>query len=131
MEEATHVHTTSRRALHGAAAALPVAAVPLAGLASPGADAELLAAYQAFLDADRALTACDRTKEDDGPILDRYYEALERLTDLQPRTPAGLRAKAEAAHAAMASVANELQREEMAGFSVLADLLAGDLAGRG
>jgi len=97
-----------------------------------GDDAELIAACQAFLDADRAVAAWDWARDDDGPDWDPYYEALERLIALPARTPAGLRAKAEAAHAAMASVADEFEgrREEMAGFSVLADLLDADLAGR-
>ncbi len=111
MEQATHVLTISPP--------------------EPHPDAELLAECERFLAADRELIVLDRTTGDHdyGEILGRYYAALGRLTELQPRTRAGLLAKAKAAHAAVASVANELEREEMAAFSVLTDLLAGAGAG--
>ena len=99
MEQAAHTHSTSRRALLGAAAAL-------AAVASPGDDAELIAACRTFLDADRPLAAWDAEEIDLhvdllGHLRAARREALKPVLGRRPRTSAGIRARAEVAHAAM------------------------------
>jgi hypothetical protein len=94
--------------------------------AEPHPDAELLSACLEFLDADQGLKDAEgRDGDFPAPVLDRWYDTLERVTELRASTVEGLRAKVGVAHAAMMSVKGELQSEESAGLAVLADILAG------
>jgi hypothetical protein len=110
----------------------------LAQSADPHPDAELLTTCRAFMDAEKDMRAAfpddggDDDEEEDKdahkPLFARWYDALERVTELRATTAEGVRAKAGAAHAAMMSVRGELQSEESAGLAVLADILAGAVA---
>jgi hypothetical protein len=108
--------------------------------AAPHPDAELLAACREFLDAEKDMRAAfpddggddddEEEEEEDAhkALFARWYDGLARVTALRATTAEGIRAKAEAAHAAMMSVKGELQSEESAGLAVLADILAGAVA---
>lgn len=98
-----------------ASASRRVAAAP-----TPNPDAELLRACREFM-AITARLAGDITDDEMSAAWVPYYEELARITAARARTPAGVRAKAEAAHAAMLSVLEDHQREELAGLSALAD----------
>lgn len=128
--------TTNRRALLGTLALAPLAALPVAAHAAEGGgdDAELIAACGAFMALQERLDAGEThddagnpgylTDEERGDLIDRQYEALERLTAIRPSTPRGLRAKVEAAYVALAPFAEDDGREEEAALAVLADLMA-------
>ncbi len=102
-------------------------------MTDPNPDAELLAVCQKFLDADRQLVAWDAEKLDvDEDIVDdmvgEMYDLRERLLGMRARTPAGIRAKAEVAHAAMRDHrAFEPGTHGDLARSALADFLAGGL----
>ncbi len=120
--------TTRRAALRSGVAALAagLAASAVASVA-PDADAELIATHAAFMAAHRRIkwdqAATDLTEDELSDEMDRWYAALERMTELSPLTAKGRRAKVEVAHAAMMSTRGEHQREEACVMSVLADLL--------
>jgi hypothetical protein len=105
-----------------------VAAPAAAAAAAPDADAELIAACQAFLDADAVAYAPDVADDVTDAAWESYYRALERLTELRAVTPAGRRIKVQAAWRALASIASgddahDLEREELAALSALTDLV--------
>ena len=84
-------------------------------------DADLIAACGAFHAADAAIRAAP---DDADPDLAPFYSALERLTDLPARTPAGRIAKARAAYAAMLSAGDDgWPSEELAAMAALADVV--------
>jgi hypothetical protein len=87
-----------------------------------GDDAQLIAACRAFIAADRAVHTC--VGDIPEALFETYYEPLERLTALPARTAEGLRAKAEAARVAFASVAatGDGHREELAALAALHDV---------
>jgi phytoene dehydrogenase-like protein len=120
-----------RRSLFGVRAAIATLAVapPASAAVAPHPDAELLAACRDFSDADQELKDAEGRDDDFlAQVLDRWYTALERVTELRTSTVDGLRAKAGVAHAAMISVKDDLQREECAGLAVLVDILGRALA---
>ena len=86
-----HLFRPSRRALLGAAAALPLA---VAGAAEPNPDAELILACDQYIKWSRAYEACD--ENGDGPIWDAFMHFDEVVGRLEPRTMNGLLALARA-----------------------------------
>ncbi len=106
--------TPSRRTLLGAAAALPVAALPAAAVAGAGDDAELLALRRALIRHEAAVRAisaerlppgisdasCDQEARLDG-ARDDFHDAVDRIIDTPARTAAGRWAKADALRMAL------------------------------
>jgi hypothetical protein len=127
----------SRRALLGAALALPaVATVPVMASHSAAADAELLAAC-AELAAVAGLIdewndpSSEGVSEERGvEILDRWVAAVDRVAALPPQTGAGRLAKAKAGYLAMMDVRrdsrafgqNGMGREEWLALVALAQV---------
>ena len=90
-----HLFRPSRRALLGAAAVLPLAAVPgAAATAEPNQDAELILACEQYIKWSRAYEDCD--EDGDGPIWDAFMHFDEVVGRLEPRTMNGLLALARA-----------------------------------
>ena len=106
-------------------------AMRLAALEAPDnaePDAELTAVCGSFLAADADVHVPGISDDSMTAIWPRYYEALERLTDIPALTEAGRQIKAVAAYRAMASVHGSWGgSEEMAALSALADI-AGSIA---
>jgi hypothetical protein len=123
----------TRRGILGTAAALlaGTAAISMGvahAAAATGADAALLAACADF---QRAVAECEAGNAADrwpdaecGATLDRFYDALDRLTPLRPQTTAGKLAKARAGYDALASLKDfATGREECAAMAALAGVL--------
>jgi hypothetical protein len=102
--------------------------------ADDSVDAELISICEAFLAADSTIRAAKPSDLEDEPTAEAYhanfYSSLERLTVLSAATPAGLLVKARAAYAALESTkaGMELEREEAAALSTLADLIRSAVA---
>jgi hypothetical protein len=109
--------------------------------AGKAADAELLAACKEFQGIDAKVQRANGERGlPDGmmdKLLDGYYPALERLSEITARTNAGRHAKAAAAYAALASVyAREpasdeetkkgIWREELVALAALRDIAGSD-----
>ena len=110
-------------------------ALPIAGAAHAppsGADAQLIAdaadfmAHQARVKATET-GALHLSEDEHGVFGTAWYAALERVTEITPRTKEGRAAEIAVAHAALASTGCHpdipLQREEQCALVVLAELL--------
>jgi len=90
----------------------------------------LEACAAAFLASDmiRQNPSVEASDDDDAADrLDRYHQALERVSAMPARTAIGRRMKAIVALGALQSVAGDLQPEERCGLAALVDLLDTDM----
>jgi hypothetical protein len=69
----------------------------------------------------------EASDHDTADKLDRYHQALERVSLMLARAAIGRRMKAIVALRALQSVAGDLQPEERCGLAALADLLGTDM----
>jgi hypothetical protein len=85
----------------------------------------LEACAAAFLASDmiRQNPSVEASDDDAADKLDRYHQALERVSSMAARTAIGRRMKAIVALRALQSVAGDLQPEERCGLAALVDLL--------
>ena len=122
---ATHVHTTdadrrrsTRRTLLLGAAVLPgaAAAAPLASPLPPGPDAKLIAICNRHPSLIAAFTTSNGDGSDSDPTWAAYAASRDAISDAQPQTLAGMRAKALAAKAeAVTPDGGEEYRSSVAG----------------
>lgn len=131
MTKTTKTTTTARRGLLTAGAALAVTAAPAAALAS--GDAAVIAAAEAVREADIALAEIVADDVEGEAALavaiDRLDAASFALADIQPRTLAGIRAKALAAIRVFErelgdTVATRAIPHEILGWRLAHDILA-------
>nr|WP_294504566.1 hypothetical protein [uncultured Rhodopila sp.] len=123
----------TRRGLLGAAMMAGAAAATVASAAPADADAELITAHATFIASHARLWPSDGrmttglTDDECGAETDRWYAAMDRVTELPAHTAEGRRAKIEVAYAAMAATVysngDGLEREEQCALDVLASLL--------
>jgi hypothetical protein len=144
MPKANPIPTTSRRNILAGSAALLTGAAgfvkppPLPWRNGPrpapqpaADDAELLTLRHAFLAAHATVTAWnagDVTEDIGEAAHDRWWECVEAMTDIPATTPAGLRAKAEAALLASGLADGHGGPDEDLARSALRDAAAGRAA---
>jgi hypothetical protein len=123
--------STSRRTLLGASAAMLAigATAAAAGAAAPHPDADLLAACRDFHAVEAEIAEWNASTgwsdERGAAVLRRWYDAIDRVGGIHPKTDAGRLAKARAAYAAMMNVSrdNDLESEEWLGMMALGGIL--------